>query len=208
MRKLITSLVVVALLLVSVTSALAAGKPPTNPGKGHSVQAPGTPPGLAKGHSNQDGMKATKTAKGQVSPSTELDESGRALKQNGKSPVMGTEPGRSPRANSAFVAGATIGSVNPISGTMVITVYHGNHVATAANGEPITLTVNTDARIMQWTPTGVVSATLADLTAGQNIMVKGRFIDGVWTVERIMVDLGLGRMPALQPEVSTEPVEQ
>ena len=49
--------------------------------------------------------------------------------------------------------------------------------------------------MMMWTPTGVVSATLADLSSGQNIMVKGRMVDGVWTVSKVMIGLGLARMP-------------
>jgi hypothetical protein len=185
MKRLLALLLVLVLVAASTAPAFAAGGPNSHSAKtgaGQSNHA--LEKGNGNGHGNGAGQEGSKPA-----PKSSATAKGKAA------PKSGDPKGPSPMARSAFVLGGTISAVDAISATVTITVSHGNRLGHGYYGEPITLTLSSNTPIRMWTPTGVVTATLADLTSGQNVMVKGRMVDGVWTASWVKVDLGLARMP-------------
>jgi hypothetical protein len=194
MKKLITCLIVLVLLAVSVTPALAAGKdPPKGAAKqGATTLTEKTPRGNAFGHLKK-GAAGIAEASEQETPDKFSLLGVRAAKQRGKSPVSGTAVGAGPKASRAFVLGGTILSVDPISKTMTVAVYYGNRVAQGAYSTTVTITLSSGTRYQMWTPDGTGSVALDELDEGQNVMIKG-WTDGEdWSADWLKVDLGLAR---------------
>src|SRR5512133_639711 len=192
MKRLLALLLVLVLVAASTAPAFAAGGSSSQAGKAGPGQGDH---GSPNGNGNGAGQSASQAQKAKHFTPPTGDQTDGTGKAKGKATRAGDPKGPSPMARSAFVLGGTVSAVDTISTTVTITVYHGNRAGHGFYGEPITLTVGSSTNLMMWTPTGVVSATLADLTSGQNIMVKGRMVDGVWTVSRVMIGLGLARMP-------------
>ncbi len=191
MKRLLALLLILVLLAVSTAPVFAAGGPPAQAGKMGVGQAEhGSTNGSANGHANGAGQSASQAPKAKDHAPRRGNQADGTGKANGNAAQA-----PSPLARSEFVLAGAVSAVGAGGTTVTITPYHGNHVGHGIYGEPITLSLDPSTSLIMWTPTGVVPATLADLAPDQTIMVKGRMVDGVWTVSRVMIALGLARMP-------------
>jgi heme/copper-type cytochrome/quinol oxidase subunit 2 len=95
-----------------------------------------------------------------------------------------------------FALAGTIASLDPVAGTVTVTVVCGNKLVKPYIGQDLTLqTINT-TRFLLRNPDGTATPiTFDDLVVGQNVSSNGKLADNVWTANRITVGADLNCLP-------------
>ncbi|HEX9118290.1 MAG TPA: hypothetical protein VGA61_19655 [Anaerolineae bacterium] len=225
MKKFFTGLMVLMLLALAVTPALAAGKPPQkgNSGKAGSVAPAGVQSGTrvqpktvkpARQHTGaglkqEDQDEVEQQELEQVDneqPEVEQPEIEQQAAQTAAAEQEGPKQNQGKRAwgvpgfvnpHAKVILSGIVSAINPKTGTVVITPTHTNAIARKllGTGTTVTLTMTNTTTFREWTSNGTQAASLTDLAVGDRIMTQGRFLDDVWSVLKTLIGLGTARQP-------------
>jgi len=86
---------------------------------------------------------------------------------------LAAKRGVTPKAKG-FTCLATVKSVDVDGRTITATVIRGNRAIRASVGSDVVFAVRTSARIIKTGPTGPTAITLADLTFGDRVFIRGK----------------------------------
>ena len=100
-----------------------------------------------------------------------------------------------PRETFSLVA--TISAIDPVSGTVTVTVLKGNKLVQPYIGQNLVMTTTAKTRYLyKSSPTAVpVTITFADLKIGDPVSINGKLANSVWTAARITVGASLTCLP-------------
>ncbi len=100
------------------------------------------------------------------------------------------------RGKMLYALAGTIASLDPVARTVTVTVACGNKVVKPYLGQDLTLQTTDGTRLLLRNLDGTATPiAFEDLEIGQNVSSQGRFIDSVWTANRITVGAELNCLP-------------
>jgi hypothetical protein len=83
-----------------------------------------------------------------------------------------------------------VGVITAIEGsTITVEVYHGNRIGQAYSGEEVAVQVTDSTRYRQWAADGCTPIAFDDVEAGVTASIQGTVLDGIFTAQRVTVNV-------------------